>query len=90
MYVWKSKDINICAKVKLKWGISLYFTEEIQTIEIKSTSEMVTNKPFTLNVTFDGRWEAQFQYIANIAPWHIQFSSFSRVIPNIKDIYIFV
>lgn len=51
----------MCTKIRFKWGISFYFTEEIQTVEIMSASEMVTNKPFTLNVTYDGRWESQFQ-----------------------------
>lgn len=84
----------MCTKIRLKWGISFYFTEEIQTVEIMSASEMVTNKPFTLNVTYDGRWESQFQYITNIAPLHknylLLFPSYPRVIPYIKNIFIFV
>lgn len=36
------------------WLKSVYFEEEIQTVEIKPASEMVSNKPFTLSVSFDG------------------------------------
>lgn len=40
--------------LKRSWLKHIYFEEEIQTVEIISASEMVTNKPFTLNVTYDG------------------------------------